>query len=101
MSIQKMQDNITETPKGTDKKISKPRATTIYKQAIRTVRNAAELVGKIDGCDEAKGKLERFADQLLLTLEEMKRVAKAAKKAGKTGKKMAEATKAEAQEIKD
>ena len=96
-----MQEVITKTPKGTDKKISKPRATTIYKQAIRTVRNAAELVGKIDGCDEAKGKLERFADQLLLTLEEMKRVAKVAKKAGKTGQKMAAATEATPNEIKD
>ena len=96
-----MQDNITETPKGADKPSRKPRPTTIYKQAIRTVRKAAELVGKIDGCDESKGKLERFADQLLLTLAEMKKAAMAAKKAGKTGKKMAVATEATPNETKD
>ena len=75
-----MQDNIAETPNGADKKISKPRPTTVYKQAIRTIRKAAELVSKIDGCDDAKGKLERFADQLLQTLEEMKSAKKAGKK---------------------
>ena len=69
------------TPEGTAKPIRKPRATTVYQQAIRTIRKAAELVGGIEGCEEAKGQLEGFADQLLLTLEKMKAAAKAAKKA--------------------
>ena len=83
------------------KPIRKPRATTVYQQAIRTIRKAAELVGGIEGCEEAKGQLEGFADQLLLTLEKMKAAAKAAKKAGKTGKKMAVAAEAKTEETKD
>lgn len=75
-----MHDNNTATLQDPEKNISKPRPTTVYKQAIRTIRKAAELVSKIDGCDDAKGKLERFADQLLLTLEEMKSAKKAGKK---------------------
>jgi hypothetical protein len=81
------------------KPIRKARPTTVYQQAIRTVRKAAELVGGMDGCDEAQGQLVGFADQLHHTLEEMKAAKKASKKAGKTGKKMAADTKAEVQEI--
>ena len=84
-----------------EEKIRKTRPTTVYRQAVRTLRKAADLVSKIDGCDEAKGKLERFADQLLLTLEEMKKVAKATKKAVKTDDKMAEAAEAKTEETKD
>ena len=96
-----MHDNNTATLQDPDKKISKPRPTTVFKRSIRTVRKAAELVGGIEGCEEAQGQLERFADHLLLMLEEMKKVAKAAKKAGKTGKKMAEAAEAKTEETKD
>ena len=85
-----MQENNT-TPEGSNKNICKPQLFTIYTQAIRAIRKAAELVGKIDGCDEAKGQLERFADQLLQVLEEVKKEVKAAMKAAKTGDKLAAA----------
>ena len=65
------------------KPMRKPRPTTVYKRTIRAVRKAAELVGGIEGCEEAQGQLERFADRLLLTLEEMKAAKKAGKRKGK------------------
>ena len=82
-----MQDNIAETPNGADKKISKPRPTTVYKQAIRTIRKAAELVSKIDGCDEVRAQLVEAAELVCRKMDEMK----AAKKAGKKKAKADEA----------
>lgn len=73
------------------KPIRKARPTTVYRQAIRTVRKAAELVGGIDGCEEAQGQLEGFADQLHLMLEAMKAAGKAGKKKAAAEAKTGEA----------
>ena len=74
-------------PKETDKKIRKTRPTTVYRQAVRTLRKAAELVSKIDGCDEVRAQLVEAAELVCRKMDEMK----AAKKAGKKKAKADEA----------
>ena len=70
-----------------EEKIGKTRPTTVYRQAVRTLRKAAELVSKIDGCDEVRAQLVEAAELVCRKMDEMK----AAKKAGKKKAKADEA----------
>ena len=71
------------TPDGADKIMRKPRPTTIYKRAIRSIMQAHELAGYIGGCDEARAKLVEAAESIHQKMEQMKQEAQTAKKPGK------------------
>ncbi len=85
-------------PKETDKKIRKTRPTTVYRQAVRTLRKAAELVSKIDGCDEVRAQLVEAAEAIGRKLELMKQAAQAAKKTEKADGKMSGPDEAQTEE---
>ena len=71
------------TPNGSDKSIRKPRPTTIYKRAIRSIMQAHKLAGCIGGCDETRARLVEAADMISQKMDLMKQKAQTVKRAGK------------------
>ena len=78
-----MQNNNTETANSGNEKSRKPRPTTIYKRAIRSIMQAYELAGYIGGCDEARARLMEAAEMIGQKMDQMKQEVRAAKRAGK------------------
>ena len=81
-----------------EEKIRKTRPTTVYRQAVRTLRKAADLVSKIDGCDEVRAQLLEAAEVIRQKMEFLKQAACTAKKTEKADGEMSGPDEAKSEE---